>query len=437
MSSPFLKDILDNLTKRGKSLVDVSRYTNDVVKNLNSLCEDLLSMAGEASGVALAEEVIAVYESMNEKQKRQFFVDLKNQYGVDQQKLGSAVTQYQATPDEKTALQLNDASEPKRRELLRRINLAPGGTQTLVAMRVELLSAIADDPSLRIVDLDFKHLFVSWFNRGFLVMQRIDWNTSAAVLEKIIRYEAVHEIQGWEDLRRRIDPPDRRCYAFFHPSLEDEPLIFVEVALTADIPDAINPLLAQSREPLDALDATTAVFYSISNCQLGLRGITFGNFLIKQVVGDLKMNLPNLKSFVTLSPIPRLMSWLKKIPQSEFGNDPALNDIQSKLTEPDWHKDEALKNRLEKVLMPLAVKYFLTEKSREKPADPVARFHLGNGARLNRVNWLADTSENGLKQSAGMMVNYLYDVKSITKNHELYAKDHEVVVSNKVRKLLN
>ena len=268
-------------------------------------------------------------------------------------------------------------------------------------------------------------------------MRRIDWNTPAAILEKIIRYEAVHAIDDWDSLRRRIDPPDRRCYGFFHPALTDEPLIFVEVALTKGIPAAIEPIIKAERRPLPVEQANTAVFYSISNCQAGLRGVSFGNFLIKQVVEELHRDLPHLKAFVTLSPVPGLMRWLKDQAEKPGALNKSERAALAAVQEPDWTKDAAKIDELGPKLTPLAAQYFLEAKSRGKPLDPVARFHLGNGARLERINWMGDLSSNGLQQSAGIMVNYLYDLSDIEKNHEAYAMRDEVVAASSVYKLLN
>jgi malonyl-CoA decarboxylase len=319
--------------------------------------------------------------------------------------------------------------------LIRRLNRAPGGTADLVAMRADLLGLISGDKDLAALDRDVAHLLASWFNRGFLVLRRIDWSTPANILEKIIRYEAVHEIRDWDDLRRRIDPVDRRCYAFFHPALVDEPLIFVEVALTETIPGAIAPLLAEDRELVRVERARTAVFYSISNTQRGLGGISFGNFLIKQVVEELRRELPKLEDFVTLSPVPGFMSWLKNaddVPVSDEDR-PLLEHLDT----PDWWKNVELEGQLRSIVEPLAAYYFLKARSSKgRLIDSVARFHLGNGARLERINWLGDTSAKGLRESAGIMVNYLYRLDDIEKNHEAYANEGTVVASSAVKKLL-
>jgi malonyl-CoA decarboxylase len=288
-------------------------------------------------------------------------------------------------------------------------------------------------PELAALDRDVSHLLSSWFNRGFLVLRRIDWSTPANILEQIIRYEAVHEIHDWDDLRRRIDPVDRRCYAFFHPAMPDAPLIFVEVALTETIPGAIAPLLAVDRQPVPTDRARTAVFYSISNTQRGLGGISFGNFLIKQVVEELRRELPKLDTFVTLSPVPNFIGWVKQT--TEISDEDRA--VLKLLDEPKWFENPEAEAQLRAVLEPIAAHYFLKARtSKGKLIDSVARFHLGNGARLERINWLGDLSSKGLRESASVMVNYLYRLDDIEKNHEAYANDGEVVASSAVKKLL-
>jgi malonyl-CoA decarboxylase len=318
--------------------------------------------------------------------------------------------------------------------LFRRLNLAPGGTQRLVAMRADLLDMLRDEPEFSRIDSDFRHLLSSWFNRGFLVMRHIDWHTPAAVLEKIIAYEAVHEIDSWEELRRRVGTDDRRCFAFFHPSMPNEPLVFVEVALTRAVPGSIQALLAPERERIAPRQATTAVFYSISNCQDGLKGVSFGAFLIKQVAEDLVQALPKLETFVTLSPAPGLSLWLA----AEAKRDPDLPAARAMalINSNDWRDDPKRAADLEALLVPLAAQYFIDAKRGDgQPPDPVARFHLGNGARLLDIHWLGDTSEKGLAQSFGIMVNYLYDLDKIEENHEAYATTGKVTASRKLRNL--
>ncbi len=443
MNASFFGELLQTISERGRALLARTRREDGETRseNLVELCEELLSSRGEASGVALAREVLNRYAGLTTGPRIAFFEALAQRFGTDAARVSRAIDAWQANSNDSTAAELHAASEPRRQELFRRLNLAPGGTAALVRMREQLMDALnhrRDD--LAGVDADFVHLFSSWFNRGFLVLRRIDWSTPAIVLEKLIRYEAVHEIRGWDDLRRRIDPPDRRCYAFFHPALVDDPLIFVEVALEREIPGAIAPILASGRKDFVEPDkARTAVFYSISNCQRGLAGVSFGNFLIKQVVEEICRELPKLMTFVTLSPVPGFSSWLKA--ELKSANSHAISDLDRVALElmerPHWWTDPEIFTKLEDPLMRAAAWYFLRAKTpRGTPVDPVARFHLGNGARLERINWLGDTWEKAIAQGCGLMVNYLYDLDEIEKNHEAYAEARTVVASGNVQRLL-
>ncbi len=432
-------DIIVSIAERSRSLVDLARMRSmpGGVDGLIDLCRQLVATTGEVSIIALAQEVHARFASLEPADHQAFFRALLDEFGVEQAALREVVESYLADPDEKHALALHQTAEPRRQELLRRLNLSPGGTRALVTMRTALLAAMAVDEELVLVDRDFIHLFTAWFNRGFLELQHIDWHTPAAILDKIIVYEAVHEISDWDDLRRRIDPPDRRLYAFFHPRLADDPLIFVEVALTAETPGGIGAILSADREPADPKGASTAVFYSISNCQKGLKGISFGNFLIKQVVEDLRRELPGLKTFVTLSPLPQFAGWLQSLAEkdSPLLSAPAREALPL-LDDPYWWQDNDAADRLSAALMPLASWHLLRARNAgDRPIDPVARFHLGNGARLERLNWLADTSENGLKTSHGIMVNYLYKLDDIEKNHEAFANAGAITASGSVKRL--
>lgn len=407
-------------------------------KALAVSAEALLSVRGEASGMARAREILAAYAEMSAASKLGFLKFLAERFTADPTRLERAIADYQSSPDSQAARNLHDAAEPRCQEFLRRLNLAPGGTSGLIRMREDVIRNLPEHPALKLVDADFAHLFSSWFNRGFLVLKPIDWSTPAAVLEKIIRYEAVHQITGWPDLRRRLDPGDRKCFAFFHPALADEPLIFVEVALMHGIPQAIAPLLEENRDPIDPRRAKTAVFYSISNCQTGLKGISFGNFLIKQVVEDLKRDLPHLRTFVTLSPVPGFAQWLQREREAKSSAVLTAEDKTAieALDDSDWHRNAGAANALKPALLNAIVHYFLAAKnSFGKPVDPVARFHLGNGARLERINWLGDVSPKGLREAAGFMVNYLYEVGRIERNHEAFENKDEVMVSRRVRLL--
>ena len=443
MNTSFFGELLQNISERGRALLARDRRGAPSARSesLVELCEDLLSGRGEASGVALAREILGRYSELTTGPRIAFFEALAERFGSDPARMEQAIEIWRADPSDLTAAEVHAASEPRRQELFRRLNLAPGGTAALVRMREQLMDSLDHrHEDLASVDADFVHLFSSWFNRGFLVLRRIDWSTPAIVLEKIIRYEAVHEIRGWDDLRRRIDPPDRRCYAFFHPALVDDPLIFVEVAVERDIPGAIAPILASGRQQFVEPDkARTAVFYSISNCQRGLTGVSFGNFLIKQVAEEICRELPKLTTFVTLSPVSGFTLWLDGELKNESSS--AINASDrvtfALLERPHWWTDPEIFSQLEEPVMRAAAWYFLRARNkRGAPVDPVARFHLGNGARLERINWLADTSDRAIAQADGLMVNYLYDLDHIEKNHEAYAEGRTVVASSSVQRLL-
>src|SRR3984893_13368361 len=396
VTSTFFGDMLQSIAERGRSLLDRSHrrgISEQHSANLIQLCEELLSRRGEASGVALAREILARYSELKTGPRIAFFEVLANRFGPDAKRLSAAATAWLNSPTEAAAAKLHRASEPRRLELIRRLNLAPNGTAALVRMREQLIDALDHRDDLELIDTDFLHLFASWFNRGFLVLRRIDWSTPARILEKIIRYEAVHEIRDWNDLRTRIDSPDRRCYAFFHPALTDEPLIFVEVALTRGIPDAIEPLLDPKAPVSDLATADCAIFYSITNCQEGLRGVSFGNFLIKQVAEDLGRAFPRLKTFATLSPVPGFTDWLTT--GSDLPNGKRVSyELAAWLEKPTPHEpfEATLSAKLRTEVRRLGAYYLLHAKRGKAPLDQVARFHLANGARLGRLNWMGDTS---------------------------------------------
>jgi malonyl-CoA decarboxylase len=427
VAGPGLIDNLMRLVGRANSV------------DLAKLADALLSERGEASGVALAGELLAAYASRTTDERIDFLLKLAGRFGADRARLERAIDRYRNDPSAENGVALHVAAESRRQELFRRLNLAPGGTERLVRMREDVLAAAVVHPELETVDADFQHLFASWFNRGFLELKRIDWNTPALLLERIIRYEAVHEITSWDDLRRRIDPDDRRCFAFFHPQLPGEPLIFVEVALAREIPGAIAPLLAADRRPIAARRATTAVFYSISNCQDGLRGVPLGNFLIKQVVEVLKRELPELRSFVTLSPVPGFMGWLRRERNARSSTWLTEGDRQTlaAIDEAGWSQLAATARALRPLLTAALAEYLLRARDgKGRPIDPVARFHLHNGARLERINWLGDVSDKGMSQGAGFMVNYLYDLFQIERNHEAFAREGRVIATRAVHKAL-
>lgn len=409
------------------------------VKRVIQLCHALLSERGEVSGAALARDALAAYQALPDAALPAFFDRLVEEFSPNPVALEQAYERYRERPSQDNLIALQHAVEPPRQELFRRLNMAPGGTAVLVHMRRRLLGTLKARPEWRGIDADLYHLVVSWFNRGFLELERIDWRTPAIVLEKLIQYEAVHEITGWKDLRRRLEG-DRRCFAFFHPALPHEPLIFIEVALTRGMASSVQPLLAPDAPTTDPAEADTAIFYSITNCQEGLRGVSFGNLLIKQVAQRLGQEFPRIKTFATLSPVPGFRSWLNaaaprlaETPQGEF-----MAEALKRLEEPDWHRQSKTAEALRKLLMPLCAHYLVEGggEGSHNSFDPVARFHLGNGARLERLNWMADTSRRGMQQSAGMMVNYLYRLDQVEENHEAFVRDHRVVASNEIKKLL-
>lgn len=446
MNMSFLQELLNNITQRDALL---RRRQGGATKpdhtQVLKACHTLLESDGEASSISLASRALGMYNQLTKDECRSFFEGLARDFAADPACIDQAYESYRKQRDNRHLQTLSDACEPRRQELFRRLNLATDGTYELVRMREGLLAllrkqASEDSHDLEAIDADFAHLFSSWFNRGFLVLKRIDWNTPASILEKIIRYEAVHEIRDWDDLRRRLDARDRRCFAFFHPAIGDEPLIFVEVALCKGLPDSIQPILSgESASQQDAIDdpeaADSAAFFGISNCQTGLRGISFGNFLIKQVVQELKLELPQLKHFVTLSPVPGFAAWLDERRYDDTLSDELRQQLHE-LDTPDWHLDPVLSERLKAVVSPLAARYLVEEKnSRGLPLNPVARFHLGNGAELHRINWLGDTSVKGVKQANGLMVNYLYVLDDIEQNHENYTANATVACSSGVRDL--
>ncbi len=439
MNISFFNELLSSISDRGRALLDLSIGASR--ETIEELSQALLTSRGEASGVALGRQILDKYRQLEDDAKLAFFKFLAVNFVPESKSVSEAASRYLFDPGEESLRTLVRAVESPKQEYFRRLNLAPGATANIVALRADLLRLVGENRDLKPLDRDIEHLLSSWFNRGFLVMRLIDWNTPAAILEKIIAYEAVHEIKGWRDLRRRLEPRDRRCFGFFHPSLVDEPLIFVEVALTDSVPGSIQSLLQKQGEGETPLiradrDPKTAVFYSISNCQPGLTGISFGNFLIKQVVSDLSREIPSLKTFVTLSPMTGFARWLIKY--LETATDNISEQQREKLTflvsgdRKAYDDDQDLAD----IVLPLAVEYLVDAKNASgQPLDPVARFHLGNGARLERVNWRGDLSKKGIKQSFGVMVNYLYELSEIEKNHESYVNEGFVAISKSVRQL--
>lgn len=415
--------------------------------DMRLLCRQLLSQRGEASQTVLAEKFIEAYEAMEAEQRLQFFQMLCREFGPDEAAIRTAASEYMQTPDAGRLLALSNAVESPRRELFRRVNTAPRGTATLVGMRSHLRPLLAAHPELKPLDVDLKDLFKAWFNRGFLRLERISWQTSAIVLEKLIQYESVHEINGWPDLRRRL-ASDRRCFAFFHPALVDEPIIFIEAALTKGLTDCLDPLLDINAPVLPAEEADTAVFYSINNCLEGLRGIPFGNFLIKHVVDELNAELPNIKAYTTLSPLPRFAKALRDN-ASENGFTRArlsrlLADYASRLLSADGQGDaveaffrllqDPVRHRdvLAEPLQRLALVYLTQLRMDGRLYDPVGNFHCANGARLEWISTFANLRPYGLEESFGVMANYRYLPAEVEENHEAYITKAEVRLSSRL-----
>jgi malonyl-CoA decarboxylase len=404
----FFADILSSLFDRKLGLAN---RVEDDNKPIDALCQALLSSRGDVSGMSLAQLILDRYADLDDTGKLAWFLLLADDMDVPAEVAIAAIKAYQDAPSAKNYEAMTARVEPVRLQLIRRLNQTHDATAKLVAMREDLIRFLPEHHDLGKLNVDFKHLFASWFNRGFLVLRPINWSSPAHILEKIITYESVHEIENWDDLRRRLQPEDRRCFAFFHPAMPDEPLIFVEVALTKGTPDSIQSVLLENRDVMAAEKADTAAFYSISNCQVGLAGISFGNSLIKTVVQHLLRELPQIRNFVTLSPIPGLVKWLR-----ETGN----FDADAKA---ETHRH-------------LAAYYLLNAKHHNgQPRDPVARFHLNNGALVGAVHADADKSKNGMAQSCGVMVNYRYDLSRISENHEAFANQQTVIAEKSVKTL--
>ena len=383
--------------------------------DINKAVESVMLTSGEVSSIVYAEHLLNLIEKQDDKSLIKFLKNLLLNYDIDTKKLLKDVKIYSSEKNEQNLKKIRSSSEPKWIELFRRLNSTTNGTFRLVKLRERIRSL--KEPDLKTFDSGLLNLFKYWFNPSFLVLEKIDWETPANILEKIIEYEAVHEINSWDDLRARLAPSDRQCFAFFHPLIPNDPLIFVEVALCEDIPESIEEIIKIDRTEIDIEDANTAIFYSISNCHNGLLGISFGNFLIKKVAKNLKRELPELNQFQTLSPLPGLMKWMEEYAPITF----------ERCSDKNCSNDELIKQTVR----------YLTESNRSDgmPNDPVARFHIGNGASLERVNLNADLSSKGLSQSYGIMANYLYDLDVVEENHELFFKNKIVQTSNLIKSI--
>jgi malonyl-CoA decarboxylase len=431
-----IADLINSIADRGLELFAFGRG-RPLPQDLGGICHALLSERGEASGIALARELVALYRGLDAAGREAFFTLLAREFGPDHAAVAAAARAFIAEPSAAGALALAEAAEPPRRELLRRINMLPEGTEFVIGLRADALDLADEKPELRIVDADLKHVLTDWFSGGFLELRRITWETPAIILEKLIQYEAVHAIPGWEFLRRRL-AEDRRCYAFFHPALPNEPVIFVQVALVRGLSGEIAPLLNPEAPVGDPAAADTAIFYSITNTLKGLRGISFGSFLLKQVVADLQQTLPNLATFSTLSPIPGFRRWLETTaPEHALpAVQAAARDLLPALSAGGIEAVGADRT-LKPALTGLCARYLAAElRPNGRLVDPVARFHLGNGARLERLNWAGDPSPKGLEQGWGLLVNYLYDPAELERNHEAFVNAGKVATSRTVARQL-
>ena len=410
--SSLLENIFEKSIKTSsKLLFKKNSHKNDIYQ----IIENLIDTKSNISRVKYAKEFFALANHLNDKEFDDLMANLRDQRDLDTDQLKICIDDYIKENSETNYIKLQKAQASKRKDLFRKLNCFDEATTFLVNLRRKILIKSSNENNYQKVENDLKTLFVDWFNRGFLVMKPIDWNTPASILEKIIKYESVHQINTWRELRDRIDSNDRRCFAFFHPAMATEPLIFVEVAFLDDIPTNINTILKEKRELIDENELDTAVFYSISNCQRGLDGISFGNFLIKDVVTFIEKEVPAIKRFITLSPVPTFMKWIKI----------KDNDLYNVLSS-DYSLESFKKN---KTILDTYIRNYLLKSDRKdgKPNDPVSRFHLGNGASLHQINFMADTSEKSLKKGATFMINYKYDNEYIEENHEKYTRDHRVI----------
>lgn len=460
----FVERTLSNLATAWRDISQSAARTVGLSKALASttpeslkrLMRDCLeARGGEVSARMRAAALGRVYLEQDAEDRKRFLAVLAHEFAVPSAEVEDAVAAYQAAVTDAERLKaeraLRQALQPPRLRLLTQFNALPEGVKFLVDLRADLLALGSDDPYLQGLDDDLRDLLLSWFDTGFLDLRAIDWDSPASLLEKLVAYEAVHEITSWQDLRNRLDS-DRRCYALFHPRMPDEPLAFVEVALVQGMAGSIQALLDEKAPQMDPAQADAAIFYSISNTQKGLKQISFGDFLIKRVVQTLSREFPKLKIFSTLSPIPGFRRWLENLSEAElasgftaenlavlpaFSKERGLKQVVEEILEkPGWARDPAVSTALQRPLTLLAARYLTSKRKDGQPLDSVARFHLRNGARLERLNWLGDTSANGMAWSAGLMVNYRYVVDDVEANHEAYMKDGHIALGPDMRSLV-
>jgi malonyl-CoA decarboxylase len=431
-----LKQIISSIADVGQKLFNKKNIKENDPDSILSLCDDLISNKGAAFGITVARNITELYQTLSTENKLSFFKSINTKYKPSFTKVNEAIDIYRNSQNEKNLSDLFKVSEGNRRELFRRMNMAPSGTSIIVALREDLLKILKNNNELKALDDDLRHLFRAWFNPGFLKLEKITWNTKAAILEKIIKYERVHQMKDMNDLKRRLGE-DRRFFSYFHPALEDEPIIFVQVALTNGLGKSIQELMKPSSVNQKKND--TATFYSISNCQDGLSRVTLGNFLIKRVVYEIQEELPHIKNFGTLSPIPGFVEWFSYLEKSKIknilGNLTNQNVSFLKSTDLRIGDNRIIENK--DALIKLVSHYIVNEKNKKGlPVNDVSRFHLGNGAIVDDIVVNANISDAGFKRSFGVMVNYLYELKSIEKNHEDYMNNNKVIVSDKLKKYL-
>ena len=431
-----LKEIISSIADVGQKLFKKTELKKDDLETIISLCDDLISNKGAAFGITVARDITDLYQTLSPENKLLFFKKINEKYKPSHTKVTEAIENYQKTQNDKNLYKLFVTSEGKRRELFKRMNMAPNGISTIVSLREDLLKILDENKDLVPLDDDLRELFKSWFNPGFLKLAKITWETKAAVLEKIMKYERVHEIKDMDELKRRLGE-DRRFFSYFHPALEDEPIIFVQVALTNGLGRSIQEITKPRSDGDQKYDSAT--FYSISNCQEGLSRVTLGNFLIKRVVFEIQEELPNIKHFGTLSPIPGFRDWFSYLEDGKIKNilgDAPIENI-SFLKSPDLKVGDPriVSNKVS--ITKLAAHYLMNEKNNKQlPINDVCRFHLGNGAIIDDIIINANVSEVGLNRSFGVMVNYLYELKNIEKNHEEYINNKTIIISDKLKKII-
>ena len=431
-----LRQIISSIADAGKQLFNKKDIKKNDLDSILSLCDDLISNKGAAFGITVARDITELYQTLSIDNKILFFKSINEKYRPSFTKVNEAIDVYKNSQNEKTLSDLFKVSEGKRRELFMRMNMAPNGTSIIVSLREDLLKILKENKDLVSLDEDLKHLFKSWFNPGFLKLKKITWDTKAAILEKIIKYERVHHMKDMNELKRRLGE-DRRFFSYFHPALEDEPIIFVQVALTNGLGRSIQEIMKQSSGDEKKYD--TATFYSISNCQEGLSRVTLGNFLIKRVVYEIQEELPHIKNFGTLSPIPGFVEWFSYLEESKIKN--ILGNIKNQDLMFLKSKDLKIGDKRiidnKEAIIKLVSHYIVNEKNSDGfPVNDVSRFHLGNGAIVEDIIINANISDVGFKRSFGVMVNYLYELKNIEKNHEEYMNKKKVILSDKLKRYL-